>query len=392
MKKNVMKVVGGIVLSVGILAGCGTASPKDTVNSFTSAYQKDDIKTAFTFVNGSVNKVTQSSGMDIKDSNKVIQDILKAEASGFKVNSIKEVSSKGDTAKVKVDFTGKDFGQSAVKAVGQVMPTAFATAFAGGDKAQSQKALQDMMFKDIIQNLNAKDAPTIEKKVTLTLKKDKDGKYLIKPDKEFEQVILPNYDQLDKLFNSQPTSQSQSSQTDQWGADQASADQATADQPAQTVSVVKTIATNKAVNMNPVQVTLDDISIKKADNVSQDEIDRINGLGYNVTGTSFNYLSIKYTAKNTSPKNIDFGGISKVVIISGNQQEVVDSYDKQSIVSDDPNADAVFYGQVTKQGNNGYIFTTDPSKITKIIVTVSHSMEDKTYDGGTDDTDITFTP
>lgn len=391
MKINkVVKFAGVIVLSAGILSACGTQSPTDTVNSFTSAYQKDDIKTAFTYVDGTFNKVMKSNDMDIKESDKVIQDILKAESTGFKVNSVKELSTKGDTAKVQVDITGKDFGSAATKAVGQVMPTAFATAFASSNKKESQQAIQQMMYRDIVDNLNAKDAPTIEKKVTIALKKNKDGKYLIEPDNNLAEVLLPNYDQLEKLFNAAPNAGS--SKPDQWVQDQnnaANGKPAAPAAPDESTSVVKTLATNQAVNMSPIQVTLDDVSIKKAVSVPQDEIDRVNALGYQVTGNSFNYISIKYTAKNTSPNNIDFDGIKQVVVISGDHQEVLGT-NTTNIVPNDPNSDGVFYGQVTKQGNEGFITMTDPSKITKIIVTVQGTMTDKTYQTQTNDTDLTF--
>lgn len=393
---KVVKFAGAIVLTTGILSACGTQSPSDTVNSFTSAYQKDDIKTAFTYVDGSFNKTMDSSGMSIKDSDKVIQDILKAESTGFKVNSVKELSTKGDTATIQVDITGKDFGSAATKAVGQVMPTAFATAFSSNNQKESQQAIQQMMYRDIVDNLSAKDAPTIEKKVTLSLKKNKDGKFLIEPDNNLAEVLLPNYDELEKLFNAAPNAGS--GKSDPWvqgqnnatnGKPASSNPSVASAQPEQTISVVKSIATSKAVNMAPINVTLDDVSIKKADNVPQDEIDRVNSLGYHATGNSFNYISVKYTANNTSASNIHFDGVKRIVVISGDHQEVLGT-NTSSIVPDDPNSDGVFYGQVTKQGNQGFITATDPAKITKIIVTVGGTMTDKTYQRQTDDTDLTF--
>ncbi|MDR4985658.1 hypothetical protein RGU74_18690 [Bacillus cereus] len=185
-----MMVVG---LTVGVLAGC--ANPKDTVEEFLTAMQKDDIEKARTFVVSD----KEFSKLNEKTDDAEAKAMLSAIMKNFKFEKLEEVSKNDDKAEVKVKITSADLSVAVTKAMGEVMPMAFASAFSE-DKEQSEKAIEKTMTSAIIKHLSDKDATMATREVTLNLKKDKDGDYKIVADDNLQEVLFANAKSLEKMF------------------------------------------------------------------------------------------------------------------------------------------------------------------------------------------------
>lgn len=187
-----MMVVG---LTVGVLAGC--ANPKDTTEEFLTAIQKGDVEKARTFVESD----KEFNKLNEKTDDAEAKAMLSAITKNFKFEKLEEVSKKDDKAevKVKMKITSADLSVAVTKAVGEVMPMAFASAFSE-DKEQSEKAIEKTMTSTIIKNLADKDAAMATREVTLNLKKDKDGDYKIVADDNLKEVLFANAKSLEKMF------------------------------------------------------------------------------------------------------------------------------------------------------------------------------------------------
>ncbi|MED3394658.1 hypothetical protein [Bacillus wiedmannii] len=183
-----MMVVG---LTVGVLAGC--ANPKDTTEEFLTSIQKGDVEKARTFVESDkeFNKLNEKTD----DAKAMLSAITK----NFKFEKLEEVSKKDDKAEVKVKITSADLSVAVTKAVGEVMPMAFASAFSE-DKEQYEKAIEKTMTSTIVKNLADKDAAMATREVTLNLKKNKDGDYKIVADDNLKEVLFANAKSLEKVF------------------------------------------------------------------------------------------------------------------------------------------------------------------------------------------------
>ncbi|MGG0456552.1 hypothetical protein [Bacillus mycoides] len=185
-----MMVIG---LTVGVLAGC--ANPKDTAEEFLTAIQKGDLEKARTFVESDKEFSKLNEKTDDADGKAMLSAITK----NFKFEKIEEVSKKDDKAEVKVKVTSVDLSIAVTKAMGEVMPMAFASAFSE-DKEQSEKAIEKTMTSTIIKNLSDKEAAMATREVTLNLKKDKDGDYKIVADDNLQELLFANAKSLEKMF------------------------------------------------------------------------------------------------------------------------------------------------------------------------------------------------
>ncbi|EJQ53506.1 Uncharacterized protein BWINRASL_01151 [Bacillus mycoides] len=185
-----MMVVG---LTVGVLAGC--ANPKDSVEEFLTAIQKDDLEKARTFVESDKEFSKLNEKTDDADGKAMLSAITK----GFKFEKLEEVSKKDDKAEVKVKVTSVDLSVAVTKAMGEVMPMAFASAFSE-NKEQSEKEIEKLMTSTIIKNLSDKEAAMATREVTLNLKKDKDGDYKIVADDNLQELLFANAKSLEKMF------------------------------------------------------------------------------------------------------------------------------------------------------------------------------------------------
>ncbi|QWH16706.1 hypothetical protein EXW62_06225 [Bacillus mycoides] len=185
-----MMVVG---LTVGVLAGC--ANPKDTAEEFLTAIQKGDLEKARTFVESDKEFSKLNEKTDDADGKEMLSAITKS----FKFEKLEEVSKKDDKAEVKVKVTSVDLSIAVTKAMGEVMPMAFASAFSE-DKEQSEKTIEKTMTSTIIKNLADKEAAMATREVTLNLKKDKDGDYKIVADDNLQELLFANAKSLEKMF------------------------------------------------------------------------------------------------------------------------------------------------------------------------------------------------
>lgn len=114
--------------------------------------------------------------------------------------------------------------------------------------------------------------------------------------------------------------------------------------------------------------------------------ERIGWISDKEVGNEFNYVYIKYNAENTSDEDYHFWGISEVVLFSEGKQEVIDS----DFIDYDEGAEPEYYGKVNKIGEVGMIFDAEPNKIEKVRVVISPSMNNNTFDGGTDEQIVEF--
>ncbi|MEK4706199.1 hypothetical protein [Bacillus sp. FSL R10-2780] len=185
-----MMVIG---LTVGVLSGC--ANPKDTAEEFLTAIQKGDLEKARTFVESDKEFSKLNEKTDDADGKAMLSAITKS----FKFEKLEEVSKKDDKAEVKVKVTSVDLSIAVTKAMGEVMPMAFASAFSE-DKEQSEKTIEKTMTSTIIKNLSDKEAAMATREVTLNLKKDKDGDYKIVADDNLQELLFANAKSLEKMF------------------------------------------------------------------------------------------------------------------------------------------------------------------------------------------------
>ncbi|WHY31820.1 hypothetical protein [Bacillus wiedmannii] len=126
-------------------------------------------------------------------------DVEKARTFVESDKEFNKLNEKTDDAEMKVKITSADLSVAVTKAVGEVMPMAFASAFSE-DKEQSEKAIEKTMTSTIVKNLADKDAAMATREVTLNLKKNKDGDYKIVADDNLKEVLFANAKSLEKMF------------------------------------------------------------------------------------------------------------------------------------------------------------------------------------------------
>lgn len=364
MKKTIT-IISTTLLAV-TLSACGQPQPKDTVKDFLTSFQKGDIEKAGTYVSEDFESNVLNDSKE-----EASEKLIKAFIRDYKFEDVKEISNKGDTAKVKAKITSIDVADAYTSAVSEVMPLAFASAF--NEVEDSDKAMEKLMEKTVIKKLTAKDAPYDTRTITLTLKKNKEDEYKIVANDNLKDAVLANMSDLEDAF----------------GEDTA-AEKKQAKQPEQKSEVISTIATQKSIDANPIQLKVEEISFKKVTNLPEDEQDRIGFLTDKEIGNEFNYVYVKYSGQNTSEKDITFNGFTQAILFSEGKQESIDNSAGGDFIDYDEDEDGEYYGKVTKQGEVGFIMNTDPSKVEKIRLVIGPTMDSKTYDGGTDEQFIEF--
>ena len=352
------KVIAGLVVSVGLLAGCGAEKPTDTVDDFLTAFQKSDFEKAGKQIDEGLEEL-QSEEESMSS-----EKFLKAIGKDYKFGKPKEVSSEGDKSKVKVEITSVDVGVATTAAIAEVMPVAFATAF-DEDSEKADKAMESLMESSMIKHIKSEDTPRVTREVTLNLKKNKDGKYKIVSDDNFKEAVLANFNQVEDAF----------------GAN-AEETEAAEDQLEQKVEVLREIAKDKAYDANPIKFNIEEISFKKVSNVSVDEQDRISMYTEKEVGAEFEYLYIKSHAENTSDEDYSFQNIQEVTVFANGKQETVDSLN-YDFIDYDEGEDDNYYGKVNKESEVGVIFNTPIEDIEKIRIQISPS-NDENFENGVD--------
>lgn len=363
MKKKYFGMVGSVLLSGILLAGCGEQKPTDAVDGFLTSFKKGDVEKAGSYIEGGIDGLTEDS-----EDTEWTEDMMKAIIKDYSFEDPEEVSVKGDTAKVKAKITSVDVGVALTDAMSEVLPLALANAF-DEDAKDSDKAMEALMEKKVLKNLKAEDAEMSTRTVEFNLKKDKDGDYKIVADNHLRDSVFAGADALEESFG----------------------EDAEDDAPEQTSKVLSTIAKDKNYDVKPIKLTVNEVSFKKATNVSEDEQSTISFASEKEVGSEFNYLYINYTAENTSDKDFDFGGITEAVVFSEGKQERLGADTDTDFIDSDEDADGKYYGKVTKEGEVGFVLDTDPSKVDKIRLVIGSTMEDNDeYENTTDEKVVEF--
>lgn len=369
------RIVTGIMfagMSLGILAGCGAEKPTDTVDGFLTSIQKGDFEKAGTYVDGGTDslKTDEDSTADEEFTISMIEEISK----NYKFENPVEVSVSGDKAVVEAEITSIDFGDVMTSTMAEVMPLAFASAFEE-QTPESEKAYEDLMEKTTLKHLKSEDVTMATRTVKLNLEKNKDGVYKIVDDDSFTESIFANLSQLEDMFG-------------EGDDDAVSEEVAEEPQPEQTSEVVSVIVKDQKYDVNPINVNVQEVSFKKASNVSEEEQGNISYLAEKEVGSEFNYLYLSYNAENTSDEDYEFSGISQVVLFANGKQEVFER--SLDFIDYDEDQDGIYYGKVNKDGEVGFVIDADPSKIEKVRLVIGGSMKTDTYDGGTDEQIVEF--
>lgn len=198
--KLTKKSFGGIIvllMAAVFLAGCGSQKPEAVVNDFLKSFQKGDFEKAATYIEGNGEGTflaAEESTVEEIDEQEFYDAIIR----DYKFEKPEEVSSDGDTAKVKVNITSVDIGAAFTSTINEVMPMAFASAF--NEDEDADKAMEQMVISTLIKHLTAEDAQMATRDVTLELKKDDEGNYKIVADDNLLNALLANANLLEDIF------------------------------------------------------------------------------------------------------------------------------------------------------------------------------------------------
>lgn len=157
-----------VLLLTVFVAGCGK-SPSTVTGEFLAAMKVADFEKA-------------ALNAEVSDKNTVAGEFLsdeKSEKYGKLILSkasyvVGEEKIEGDKATVKVKVTAIDMVRVATKAMSELMPMAFASAFSGDDE-ESKKKMDAMMDQYFENSIADPEAPKVTKEVDVNLVKTKDG-------------------------------------------------------------------------------------------------------------------------------------------------------------------------------------------------------------------------
>jgi hypothetical protein len=142
----------------------------------------------------------------------------------------------------------------------------------------------------------------------------------------------------------------------------------------ETAELMKIKDINQVMNIDPIKVTITNLKVIKLTHLSDDMKKQIELL-YNkqeVTEPVY-YLQLRYTAENTSDKNIGWNGIHAVVTDKGEQL--------------DPNINLLssnfknqFYGKVSQEDQFGLLLSTDKWDISNVKLIFNESFDPSSFD------------
>lgn len=174
------------LLTMGLLiilfaTACSSApSPQDTVQKFFNALQQKNFEEAQSYINGEKSPITYDS----EEQKEIIENFLD------KINcEILSSEIKGDNATVKVKITAPDLLRIATKAISEMLPLAFATAFS--DDPSSQEEMNKMLLQYFVNSLNDPNVPSVVTETTISLTKT-ENKWLIEPSADFLNALTGN--------------------------------------------------------------------------------------------------------------------------------------------------------------------------------------------------------
>lgn len=367
-----------IGLITGLLTACGSENPDATVDDFLTAIQKNDFEKAGSYVQGGTESLTTDQEAAEEADEELAMTLFENISKNYDFGKTEEVSTDGEKAVVKTEITSLDMGSVMTSTMAEIMPLAFASAF-DEQTPESEKAFEEMTEKTMIKYMTAEDAPLVTRSVEFNLEKDDEGNFKILDDENLEEAVFANISQLEDMFSEEDS--------ESW-----TETEETEEQPEQTSEVLSVVTENKSYDAKPINVTLEEVSFKKASNVSEDQQFDINNMYTDEPiGAEFNYFHIKYTAENTSDQDVNFSGINEIVLFSEGKQEKIEvAYDWKDFIDYDEAQDPDYYGAVSKAGEIGVVIKTDPTKVEKVRVVISESMSTETYEILSDAQNVEF--
>ena len=129
------------------------------------------------------------------------EEFLKALSSKYDYETPEEVSSEGDTAKVRAEITSVDFAEAFTATMEDVIAEAMTMAESDMDSAEAEAEFEKMMWDTLNEKLNDEDAKTATRDITFNLEKNEDGEYKIIADENFQEAMIANIDSLEETFS-----------------------------------------------------------------------------------------------------------------------------------------------------------------------------------------------
>lgn len=375
--KNILAPLLFSAIILAFLSACGAENPSSTVDDFLSAIQNNNFEKAGEFVQGGTDSLsTVQEDISEKEEELAIK-MIESISKKYEFKKPEEVFVDEDKAVVKAEITSLDMGLVMTSTMAEIMPLAFANAFEE-ETPETEKALEEMAEKIMLKYITAKDADLVTRTVEFNLEKDEDGLFKIVNDENLEEALFANISQLEDLFGEEDT--------------EVTNEETSVEQPEQNFEVVSIIAENKTYDANPMNITLEELSFKKAINVSEDQQFDINNMYTDEPiDDEFYYFYIKFTAENTIEQDVAFIGINEIVLFAEGKQEKFDiAYDWKDFIDYDEAQDSDYYGPVSKDGEVGVVIKTDPSKVEKIRVVLSEARDINSYETLSDEQIIEF--
>lgn len=375
--KNILAPLLFSAIILAFLSACGAENPSSTVDDFLSAIQNNNFEKAGEFVQGGTDSLsTVQEDISEKEEELAIK-MIKSISKKYEFKKPEEVSVDEDKAVVKAEITSLDMGLVMTSTMAEIMPLAFANAFEE-ETPETEKALEEMAEKIMLKYITAEDADLVTRTVEFNLEKDEDGLFKIVNDENLEEALFANISQLEDLFGEEDT--------------EVTNEETSVEQPEQTFEVVSVVAENKTYDANPINITLEELSFKKAINVSEDQQFDINNMYTDEPiDDEFYYFYIKFNAENTIEQDVAFIGINEIVLFAEGKQEKFDiAYDWKDFIDYDEAQDSDYYGPVRKDGEVGVVIKTDPSKVEKIRVVLSEARDINSYETLSDEQIIEF--
>ena len=382
MKRKMLTALLFSTITLSLLSACGAENPTSTVDGFLTSIQKNDFEKAGTFVEGGTESLTTDQEETTEEQEELAMTMIENISKKYEFKNPEEVSADGDKAVVKAEITSLDMGVVMTSTMAEIMPLAFASAFEE-ETPETEKAFEEMTEKTMLKYITAEDAELATRTVEFNLEKDEEGKFKIVDDDNLTEAIFANISQLEDMFGEE------AAESDSANGETAEIQE---EQPEQTFEVISVVAENKTYDANPINVTLEELSFKKAMNVSEDQQFDINNMYTDEPiGEEFNYFYIKYNAENTADQDITFSGINEIVLFSDGKQEKIDiAYDWKDFIDYDEAQDADYYGAISKEGEVGAVIQTDPAKVEKVRIVLSESMATDSYETLTEEQVIEF--
>lgn len=134
---------------------------------------------------------------------------------------------------------------------------------------------------------------------------------------------------------------------------------------------------NQSISISPITLSIQDMKIIKLSHLSNDyERYLLQFTDGQKLPSDVNYLQITYTSENTSDKNVQFLGIDKLVLNTGEQIEV----NSQDFIFEKQPDDGQYFGQVKKEGTIGVFIKGNPADVKWVKFITGDTENPDSYD------------